>query len=286
MVGRCFPCLSMWVARHYFLRSYLLRAPKCSHIMGDNAERLRPPPNRRRDKVQLSCDPCRHRKYVLDGHHEVVHPPTINVARLKCDRQHPCGACSRRGRTVYCNYATTTPSLTPDARSVAPPQPTSLHDRISELEGLVTTLVQGHLPPSPFGLSGNIPADNGELGLVVEPKKSQGEAASRADPGTLSLGESGKSYVQSVHWEAILTKLRGLKDDSVADSKVSSGSHFFYGPNRHATRDEILAAVPPRPVVDRLMALHFDSHVVTPCQYIHACRPLSEALTLWCRSHS
>ena len=38
------------------------------HIMADNAQRPRPPPNRRRDKVQLSCDPCRRRKYVLDSH--------------------------------------------------------------------------------------------------------------------------------------------------------------------------------------------------------------------------
>lgn len=100
------------------------------------------------------------------------------------------------------------------------------------------------------------------------PNKSQNESASPADPGTLKLRESGTSYVQSVHWEAILAKIRGLKEDMVPDSKAAPGSHLFYGPNRHATRDEILAAVPPRPVVDRLMALHFDSHIVTPCQYI------------------
>lgn len=87
------------------------------------------------------------------------------------------------------------------------------------------------------------------------------EATSPSDPGTL---KSGTSYVQSIHWEAILTKIRGLKEDIVPDSKVF-GSHLFYGPNRHATRDEIMAAVPTRAVVDRLMALHFDSYFVTPC---------------------
>jgi hypothetical protein len=112
------------------------------------------------------------------------------------------------------------------------------------------------------------------------PQKSRDEAASPADPGTLKLHESGTSYVQSVHWEAILTKIRGLKEDLVTDSKAPPGSHLFYGPNRHATRDEILAAVPPRPVVDRLMALHFDSYIITPCQYIQALFPLSEALTV------
>lgn len=36
-----------------------------SHNMSDSGQRPRPPPNRRRDKVQLSCDPCRNRKYVF-----------------------------------------------------------------------------------------------------------------------------------------------------------------------------------------------------------------------------
>ncbi|KAH8706035.1 putative Zn(II)2Cys6 transcription factor [Talaromyces proteolyticus] len=218
--------------------------------MSDNAQRPRPPPNRRRDKVQLSCDPCRHRK-------------------LRCDRQHPCGACSRRGLTNSCNYATTSFS-TPDAqRSVAPRQSTSLHGRISELESLVVTLMEGQslpTPPAPKSprTSSQSPAD--VFPEIRTPKKPQDEAASPADPGTLKLRESGTSYIQSAHWEAILTKIRGLKEDLVTDSKAPPGSHLFYGPNRHATRDEILVAIPPRPVVDRLMALHFDSYIITPCQ--------------------
>jgi Fungal specific transcription factor domain len=121
---------------------------------------------------------------------------------------------------------------------------------------------------------------------IRRPKKPYDEAAFPTDPGTLKLHESGTSYVQSAHWEAILTKIRGLKEDLVTDSKAPLGSHLFYGPNRHATRDEILAAVPSRPVVDRLMTLHFDSHIITPCQYIQTFFPLSETLTVCYRSHS
>ncbi|KAL4758765.1 Zn(II)2Cys6 transcription factor [Aspergillus foveolatus] len=235
--------------------------------MADNAQRPRPPPNRRRDKVQLSCDPCRRRK-------------------LRCDRQHPCGACSRRGLTHSCNYATT--SSTPDARrnvqrSVAPRQPTSLHGRISELESLVVTLMKGQSLPSPPALTSPRPSS---LSIadgfpeVQRPNESQDGAASPADPGTLKLRESGTSYFQSVHWEAILTKIRGLKEDVVTDSKALPGSHLFYGPNRHATRDEILAAVPPRTVVDRLMAIHFDSYMITP-YLIHCNKLLREYETFW-----
>ena len=257
--------------------------------MADSAHRPRPPPNRRRDKAQLSCDPCRHRKYVLDSRHKGRATLTLNFARLRCDRQHPCGACSRRGLANSCSYATTS-SSTPDAqRSVAPRQSASLHGRISELESLVVTLMNGQSLPSPPAGKSPRPSSLSFADVLPEtrrPKKSQGEAASLADPGTLKLRESGASYVQSVHWEAILTKIRGLKDDLVTDSKAPPGSQLFYGPNRHATRDEILAAVPPRPVVDRLMSLHFDSYIITPCQYIQAFFPLSEALTVCRRYHS
>ncbi|KAH7157964.1 hypothetical protein B0J13DRAFT_543179 [Dactylonectria estremocensis] len=232
--------------------------------MADNAHRPRPPPNRRRDKLQLSCDPCRHRK-------------------LRCDRQHPCGACSRRGLTDSCNYATTS-SSTPDAQqSVAPRQSTSLHGRISELESLVVTLMKGQslqTPPAPTSPRRSSLSFADVFPEIRRPKKSQDEAASPADPGTLEVRESGTSYVQSVHWEAILTKIRGLKEDLVTDSKAPPGSHLFYGPNRHATRDEILAAVPPRPVVDRLMALHFDSYIITP-YLIHGKKFLREYETFW-----
>ncbi|KIW80839.1 hypothetical protein Z517_07456 [Fonsecaea pedrosoi CBS 271.37] len=209
--------------------------------MADNVQRPRPPPNRRRDKVQLSCDPCKHRK-------------------LRCDRQHPCGACLRRGLTDSCNYATT--SSTPDAQRPVPPrQPLSLHGRLSELESLVVSFMKGHSLPSPLApksLRSNL------LSSADVSKTSQDESASKADPGTLKLHGSGSSYVQSIHWEAILAKIRGLKEDLASNGKAPPGSHLFYGPNRHATRDEIIAAVPPRPVVDRLMALHFDSYIVTP----------------------
>ncbi|CAH0043433.1 unnamed protein product [Clonostachys solani] len=139
------------------------------------------------------------------------------------------------------------------------------------------------LPTPPGALKSprtSLPSFEDELPEIRRPKKSQHEAESPADPGTLKLRESGASYVQSAHWEAILTKIRGLKEDSVTDSRALPGSHLFYGPNRHATREEILAAIPPRQVVDRLMALHFDSYFVTP-YIIHGKKFLREYETFW-----
>jgi hypothetical protein len=221
---------------------------------------------------------------------------TLNFARLKCDRQHPCGACSRRGLTNSCNYVTTSSSARDAQRSVAPRQSTSLHGRISELESLVVTLMEGQSLPSAPASKSPRPSSLLFVDVFPEirgPKKPQDVAAYPADPGTLKLRESGTSYIQSAHWEAILLKIRSLEcpetfeeEGEFSECGSKAGSHLFYGPNRHATRDEILAAVPPRPVVDRLMSLHFDSYLITPCQYTQAFPPLSEALTVCCRSHS
>ncbi|KAL3466935.1 hypothetical protein BJX64DRAFT_301352 [Aspergillus heterothallicus] len=232
--------------------------------MADSAQRPRPAPNRRRDKLQLSCDPCRHRK-------------------RRCDRQHPCGPCSKRGITGACNYATPY-SSTPDSQRPSDlRQPSGLQGRISELESLVVTLMKGQSLPTPPGLTSpkaSSISSPDALPNIRKPNAGQDEASTPADPGTLKLRESGTGYVQSGHWEAILTKIRGLKEDLVTDSKTPLGSHLFYGSNRHSTRDEILAAVPPRPVVDRLMVVHFDSHIIT--QYlIHRKKFLEEYEGFW-----
>lgn len=156
----------------------------------------------------------------------------------------------RRGLSDTCNYAAVQPPA-------APPSTSNLHSRISELEALVMTFMQGQAPSYTHFSPEICPPDDARI-----------ESVSPTDPGTLKQRDCGVSYIQSVHWEAILTQVRGLKEDMVVESKPMSGSHFFYGPQRHASRDEILAAVPARPLVDRLMALHFDSYMVTPCQSI------------------
>ena len=175
-------------------------------------------------------------------------------------------------------------------QSVTSRQSVSLHDRVSELESLVVKLIKNHSLSSPDTPKAPILSSSQFAKVFPESQRQSNspseDYASPVDPGTINLRESGTSYVQSVHWEAILTKIRGLKEDLVSDAKPPPGSNLFYGPSRHATRDEILAAIPARPVVDRLMALHFDSYIITPCQYDQTPLLLSEALTVCFRYHS
>lgn len=179
----------------------------------------------------------------------------------------PCGTCSRRGRISSCNYVTTPSSAPSHLHPGTQQQPGSLQSRISELENLVVTLMNRHSLPSPALTSPNPSARESGYGVAPAPDQEKpAEGGSSVDPGTLRVHQAGNFYMESGHWEDILTKIRGLTEDFVPD-KVLPGSHLIYGPNHHANRHDILAAVPPRSVVDRLMALHFDSYIITPCKH-------------------
>ncbi|KAI7126653.1 hypothetical protein KC352_g31960, partial [Hortaea werneckii] len=78
---------------------------------------------RKRNRIPLSCGPCRHRK-------------------LKCNRAHPCDNCSKRGDMQSCSYATAANKK----RGAAGPTgtngtPDDMQNRIDRLEGLVLSLM-------------------------------------------------------------------------------------------------------------------------------------------------
>ncbi|RYP19262.1 hypothetical protein DL765_003463 [Monosporascus sp. GIB2] len=142
--------------------------------------RLRPPPSRRRDKPQLSCNACRRRN---------------------------------RGSGSSCTYTTATGR---------PHGPAHVQDRINELESLV-------------------------------------------------VRESGVSYVSSAHWAAVLDSIAELRHyfaeedeayERIPDPIQSQASlarpHLFYSGSTHISTAEIFNAIPPRPVVDRLVSRYFN----------------------------
>ncbi|OLN88734.1 putative transcriptional regulatory protein C1F7.11c 1 [Colletotrichum chlorophyti] len=79
---------------------------------------------RKRNRVPLSCYPCRTRK-------------------LKCDRGHPCSNCVKRegADTGACSYAT--PSSRKKSQSQGASSPDDMQNRIDRLEGLVLSLMHG-----------------------------------------------------------------------------------------------------------------------------------------------
>ena len=83
-------------------------------------------------------------------------------------------------------------------------------------------------------------------------------------------------------------KIAELKDDferGATDGEESEmnpppfewdGPELFFGKNKNATKDELVAAIPARPVVDRLMSKFFHTMDMAPgkrplwmCSYSH-----------------
>lgn len=85
----------------------------------------------------------------------------------------------------------------------------------------------------------------------------------------------GANYVSSVHWAAVLDSISELKDHYEKEEEArmlatidyaprySPGPRLLYEPVQ-ATKADILASIPARPVVDRMVARYFNAQGVAP----------------------
>lgn len=129
------------------------------------------PPSRRRDKPIVSCTLCRRRK-------------------LKCDRQSPCKTCVDRGLALSCTYV----RIAPTAQE--PKAPHSVHDRIDQLEKLVTSLMSEK------------EANHGTATPPAMPSFQQFGEDKDAEitnaPDRVRFNGDTTSYTNSAHWASIL----------------------------------------------------------------------------------
>lgn len=130
-----------------------------------------PSSSRRRPKPTLSCTLCRRRK-------------------LKCDRQSPCKTCIDRGLSLSCTFVQSMP--TPQETRA----PNNVHDRIDQLERLVTTLMANRdieqQSPGPSLLS------HAEVPVEEEVSEIPGT------PDQVKLSQDTTTYTNSGHWSSIL----------------------------------------------------------------------------------
>lgn len=99
---------------------------------------------RKRNRVPLSCAPCRHRKYVsaasLPSLENVGARLTV-VNRLKCNRGHPCDNCTKRGDIPSCSYAAPSSRKKANTSAGVNGTPDGMQNRIDRLESLVLSLM-------------------------------------------------------------------------------------------------------------------------------------------------
>ncbi|KAI0122845.1 fungal-specific transcription factor domain-containing protein [Xylariales sp. AK1849] len=184
----------------------------------------------KRSRVLLSCGACRNSK-------------------LKCDRAVPCGQCRKKGKPGGCAY-------TPRAEKQKPAK--SMTARLKRLEGMVR---------------GMIDTDGASVSRTPEMLRDVSDAR-----GQVVRGDRATSYVGGTHFMAILEDIDELKnffeypddDESEAnhDPHETAGSPEFLllSQNVPRNKDELLAMLPERSVIDRLMMRYFNSN--SPSQHI------------------
>ncbi|CAM1504947.1 Fc.00g025380.m01.CDS01 [Cosmosporella sp. VM-42] len=174
-------------------------------------------------------------------------------------------------------------------------------DRIQQLESLVVDLMQqvsGNNSVQEPGVTPGCPShahatdSSPEAILNDEPPAS---IPAVSDHGSMQLTNSGTSYVSSAHWAAVLDGIAELKDrfeeeeeeSQQARCRVSepsypdwTGPQLLYGCPKFVTKEEILASVPTRPVVDRLVSRYFNSFEMSPA-VVHSVEFLKEYERFW-----
>lgn len=297
-----FECLADILKLIHFSSSFCYRSysemSTCNSTTNTSGIRNDTPPkpslpslNRRRDKPQLSCNPCKRRKYAGYSRPLTKVAQFLIDTRSKCNRQQPCTNCSSRGMSLSCIYADASIHSTMQSPvSIGYDQklnPTaSITDRIQQLENLVVTLMKDNsanvsqsepqVPlanpvvsnPSNTVTSNSMPEDCGET-IVQDP-------ASPPGLGRIKVSTSSTSYVSNAHWAAVLDGISDLKDcfekEDDSPQPEYASPQLLYGSLNRASKSEILSSIPPRPVVDRLVSRYFNALDMAPGRSI--ARPL------------
>ncbi|KAK7943454.1 uncharacterized protein PG986_012567 [Apiospora aurea] len=231
---------------------------------------------RRRNRVPLSCLPCRTRK-------------------LKCNRGTPsCENCVKRGDTQSCTYASPASRRRNQSNATANATPDDMQNRIDRLEGLVLSLMHGgasidassiEAPAANAHASGASMTDSSGPRLDRDDEASMRDEVdedSDVDDGlATSLGvlkvdaDRGKSmYIGQEHWHTLLADITEVKSffasrkkeleksyERVLSSKPAAArdSPIFLLSSPPATETELRAELPAKTAITTLVSRYFNS---------------------------
>ncbi|KAF1969939.1 hypothetical protein BU23DRAFT_475703 [Bimuria novae-zelandiae CBS 107.79] len=227
---------------------------------------------RKRNRVPLSCGPCRHRK-------------------LKCNRGHPCDNCTKRGDTPSCTYATPGNRKKSASGTGSATTPDDMQNRIDRLEGLVLSLMtNGAQSAGPAAAQAAIAASlNGSNGSADQGYDISPESIPEEDAGdesevenvTKSIGvmkvdNNRAIFASEAHWYAILGEISEVKtyfhdhkkqyDEQLKRYKQahaddqSVGTAFLFGSQKPMSQPELLQQFPPKQTADILVSRYFNTY--------------------------
>ncbi|KAJ5280358.1 fungal-specific transcription factor domain protein [Penicillium angulare] len=128
--------------------------------------------------------------------------------------------------------------------------------------------------------------------FIAHTKDDVSASPASSEYGSMRNHSHGASYVGSTHWASVLDSISELKNQYEKEEEArilatddhiptrGPGPLLLYQPVQ-ATKDEILASIPPRPTVDRMIARYFNLQNVTPLPLLHSGHFLREYEEFW-----
>ncbi|KAL1989020.1 hypothetical protein VTN96DRAFT_5783 [Rasamsonia emersonii] len=223
---------------------------------------------RKRNRIPLSCAPCRQRK-------------------LKCNRANPCENCVKRGDAPSCTYAQPGTRKKNTLNQNTSNSPDDMQNRIDRLESLVLSLMTNGAQSA--GPAAAMAAISGNNDSVVSGRNSQdrdqdddgadGQDESETEQVTKSFGvmkvDNNKSfYISDAHWAAVLNDIAEVRqyfantkkqyEEQAQKIKASrpepDPSTLLFGSMKPASKAEIMASFPSRYTTDMLIARYFNTY--------------------------
>ncbi|EEA18666.1 hypothetical protein EYB25_008774 [Talaromyces marneffei] len=230
---------------------------------------------RKRNRVPLSCAPCRQRK-------------------LKCNRSHPCENCIKRGDASSCTYAQ------PGSRKKSSPQssstsPDDMQNRIDRLENLVLSLMtNGSQAAGPAAavaaLSRHNSVESGQNYQDLEldddvdghNEESDTEAVTKSF-GIMKVDNNKSMYISEAHWASVLNDIAEVRQFfqnsrkqyeeqaqkiQATKPEADTTTMLLFGSVKAPSKSEILASFPSRYITDMLIARFFNNRGHGPGAYV------------------
>ncbi|KAJ4249475.1 hypothetical protein NW762_012332 [Fusarium torreyae] len=203
----------------------------------DNDQSSTSEARQKRSRILLSCAPCRNSK-------------------LKCDREQPCGQCTKKGRDNQCTYA-------PKPERKRPAK--GMSARLKRLEGMVREMMdsEGTVPETVQNTGNN----SGTSSCTATGPEVQGHVVQ---------GEKATTYVGATHCMAMLEDIEDLKsyfeqpddleEDQILADEIDPTELMLNTRAGPRNREELLSRLPDRNVADRLLSRYFAS--MSPSQHI------------------
>jgi hypothetical protein len=141
----------------------------------------------------------------------VIYNQRSHIHRLRCDRNHPCGNCTRRGldSCTYVNSGTTRGQSNSISKVSIDP---NLPDRVNQLERLVTSMLSNSANVASGAPNMPVLGSSASQPTVVPEENStyhadQPELSLPSSPGFIFRASDSSTYVDSTHWTAILDEV-------------------------------------------------------------------------------